>query len=1148
MFNKSTMRRVLTFAMAAVMILILPKHVFGQPEAHNIHVFSSNISRGSAFANHLMAFEGENVTITASSNEGYVFSHWVVNSGNVSPANINASPTSFSMPSGNVEIMAIFEPALSAPHSITVTANNSSLGTAWSSPASAREGERVDLTANSHSGHTFLRWEGDIMINNASSPSASFFMPNRPVTVTAVFSQPRRATVEINDPNLGWATVNNQTEQEVSPGTIMNLQASPSLPNVFERWEVVAGNVSINSPTSPVASFTMPDSNVTIRAVFSNFGTITVSSNNSAWGNASSLPNIAARGGTVNLSASPASNNTFVRWEVIAGNITISNPSSPNTTFTVPNNHNGNIYIRAVFAQAASLAVTLEVNNTSWGSAGSNPASPVAGSTVNLNAQPTNTGNFVRWEVISGSAAINNPNSPNASFIMPSGNVHIRAVFAQAARSNISVSTPEELLSAVTNNTANPINITLLNDITVSAWHLNQNTNVNLLGSGRIIGSVVVNNGSLTINGPTIVSTAATQGFWVMSGARAALQQGTIQSRHFANNGTFVMNSGSIAGLEPSPGQSPAFFNQGNFTQTGGSINNFVLTDTGSMTRNGGTANFITAAGTEVMPIDTALLPPRIVLPTSSPSLAHLSGRIQHDPSNAARVITNTITISGSIIAVDGHIFPYDAEHFGSAHINRSGVSVLPARLILAVLLGANPYDDNLFRWDASTQSFFIDPYGHNISFTVGSDVMFISGEPRTILSGEGAAAFPYAPYIDPSNSRMFVPLRAVAEAVGYEVQWDGRTNTVTLVPPSLSFEMQDGPLWANEGTFRNNGQVSGGQNTGLEGRIRQYLNQYAASKPIANIRTNNELSNHNDRNPVPRSQSDRIASFISYGWREDSLSNVMPFSQEFFDFIISEIDFHFIRYTFGGGGYFWDLFPRPRIAVRVNEDFISNSTFTAIHELGHALGLGETLADLLAEEFMGLQHSSRGPNSHTYNFSRGHARMQGSGGFAYNSTFDRSLLRLMESKGQATEFWAAAFHSNAEYGRFWNRHMGHLISFNDLQLTKGVLHATEAAGINRHRPYLVSDLQQKLGMTPAQAGQQLLADWRIMLGESHPDNAHSGSPSAAAVQQAAQRFNNMIDSMRDFAEIHNVLPDVAVLDYAIWSHNFRFYRNVLGY
>ena len=125
-------------------------------------------------------------------------------------------------------------------------------------------------------------------------------------------------------------------------------------------------------------------------------------------------------------------------------------------------------------------------------------------------------------------------------------------------------------------------------------------------------------------------------------------------------------------------------------------------------------------------------------------------------------------------------------EHFGRFHVNNDGVSVLPARAALSVLFGADPYDPDLFVWYGDINTFVIDPTGHNVRIQVGSQVMYVNGQAVTIMSGQGASSFAYSAYVDPQNNRLFVPVRSLAEAVGFNVRWDSETATVVLTPPAM--------------------------------------------------------------------------------------------------------------------------------------------------------------------------------------------------------------------------------------------------------------------------------------------------------------------------------------------------------------------------
>jgi len=149
----------------------------------------------------------------------------------------------------------------------------------------------------------------------------------------------------------------------------------------------------------------------------------------------------------------------------------------------------------------------------------------------------------------------------------------------------------------------------------------------------------------------------------------------------------------------------------------------------------------------------------------------------------AMGLVDEIVTISAGNITVGGQNLAFDADRFGVPHVNADGVGVLPARLSLSVLFGADPMDAELFIWDAATSTIFVDPEGHDIQMTVGSNVMRVGGAPRNMLDGGGN---PTVAYVDPALERMFVPTRAIAEAVGFDVQWDAATATVTLIPPNL--------------------------------------------------------------------------------------------------------------------------------------------------------------------------------------------------------------------------------------------------------------------------------------------------------------------------------------------------------------------------
>ena len=168
--------------------------------------------------------------------------------------------------------------------------------------------------------------------------------------------------------------------------------------------------------------------------------------------------------------------------------------------------------------------------------------------------------------------------------------------------------------------------------------------------------------------------------------------------------------------------------------------------------------------------LPTAVVPP--VLPIQTTIQPIVTEQVQLD------------TVTGNVYIGGNHIYiPTD---LGAFHINARGVAVLPARASLAVLFNANPFDPELFYWDAASNTLSIDEDGRNIDITIGSTTMYVNGVPRTILSGEGASAMPFAAYIDPDDTRMYLPVRALAESLGFVVGWDAASGRVILTPPSI--------------------------------------------------------------------------------------------------------------------------------------------------------------------------------------------------------------------------------------------------------------------------------------------------------------------------------------------------------------------------
>ena len=168
---------------------------------------------GTGSADPASATAGTEITLTAVPKEGYHFKEWQVMSGDVTVKN-----DKFTMPSGNVEIKAIFEEDASpTPTEYTVTVKTDGNGTASASHAKAVVGTEITLTATPNAGYHFKEWQvmsGDVTVKNDK-----FTMPSGNVEIKAIFEEdapptPTEYTVTFdgNDgtPSVGSMTTTNQ--------------------------------------------------------------------------------------------------------------------------------------------------------------------------------------------------------------------------------------------------------------------------------------------------------------------------------------------------------------------------------------------------------------------------------------------------------------------------------------------------------------------------------------------------------------------------------------------------------------------------------------------------------------------------------------------------------------------------------------------------------------------------------------------------------------------------------------------------------------------------------------------------------------------------------------------------------------------------
>lgn len=178
----------------------------------------------------------------------------------------------------------------------------------------------------------------------------------------------------------------------------------------FSGWTSTPATSFANSKAS-VTSFTMPDSDITVTALFSLKKPYIIE-------NGITPSGTAAIGSDVNIDAAPTKGGQpFYRWEVLEGNgVEIVNPNAVSTSFTMID---GPVKISAIYATAYKI-------NMCGGYA---VLEAFPGETVTIKAAHRPGQTFSKWTTLTSGVTIANENSETTTFVMPAKDVTIDADF-----------------------------------------------------------------------------------------------------------------------------------------------------------------------------------------------------------------------------------------------------------------------------------------------------------------------------------------------------------------------------------------------------------------------------------------------------------------------------------------------------------------------------------------------------------------------------------------------------------------------------------------------------------------------------------------------------------------------------------------------
>jgi hypothetical protein len=117
---------------------------------------------------------------------------------------------------------------------------------------------------------------------------------------------------------------------------------------------------------------------------------------------------------------------------------------------------------------------------------------------------------------------------------------------------------------------------------------------------------------------------------------------------------------------------------------------------------------------------------------------------------------------------------------------SESNSTLVPLRVVSLAILGGELDDaDNsdIIAWDSATKTATITAGGKVVTVTAGSDQIVVNGVSKTMDYGVKAEI---------KNSRMYVPFRALGEALGVEVTWDADTRTAAYKASQAAIAVND--------------------------------------------------------------------------------------------------------------------------------------------------------------------------------------------------------------------------------------------------------------------------------------------------------------------------------------------------------------------
>jgi len=228
-------------------------------------------------------------------------------------------------------------------HLLILLANPNDIGAVLTGAGEYNEGDEVNITASAVENYTFNGWAGDsediALLDDATSLSTFFTMPNRDITLTATYQEVITPTYNLtllaNPDDIGVILTGEGTYEE---GDEVNITASAVEGYNFAGWTGEAEDISLlDDDTSLSTFFTMPNRDITLTATYQEVipstYILTLLANPNDIGAVLTGEGDYEEGDEVNISASVVEGYSFVEWTGEAEDIVLLDDAAAQATF-----------------------------------------------------------------------------------------------------------------------------------------------------------------------------------------------------------------------------------------------------------------------------------------------------------------------------------------------------------------------------------------------------------------------------------------------------------------------------------------------------------------------------------------------------------------------------------------------------------------------------------------------------------------------------------------------------------------------------------------------------------------------------------------------------------------------------------------------